>query len=61
MPENIYTVKEVSAILKVPDATIERLVHTKKISHFKVSGKVRISEKHIQDYLKNIEVAPNDI
>ena len=60
MPENIFTIKEAAALLKVPDKTVENLVREKRLNHFKIKGKTRISDSQIQEYLKSVEVAAGD-
>lgn len=57
MCENIFTVKEATALLKVPESTLLRLLSAKKIEHFKISNKVRISEAHINNYLESVKVS----
>jgi len=60
MPENIFTIKEAAALLKVPDKTVENIIREKKLSHFKIKGKTRISDSQIQEYLKSVAVVRED-
>ena len=57
MSDNIFTLKEVVAILKVPENTIKALLSTNELNHFKIRGKVRVSETHINTYLASVEVS----
>lgn len=56
MCENIFTVKEAMAILKVPETTVLMLLKTQAMEHFKVRNKIRISETHISNYLESVKV-----
>jgi len=56
MSENIFTKKEVEALLRVSEATVRNLITNKKIEHFKVSGKVRISQSQLDAYLESTKV-----
>lgn len=56
MCANIFTIKEVEAILKINDKQVRNLLTFNKLEYFKVSGKVRISEEHIDSYLKSVKV-----
>lgn len=54
MKENIFTLKEVSAILEIPQDRILSLIDSKKLEHFKVGKKIRVSETHLSSYLKSV-------
>lgn len=59
MRENIFTLKEVVALMKVTENTVLRLLHTGKLEHFKISGKIRVSESHIDRYLESASKKTN--
>ncbi|MBE0498595.1 MAG: helix-turn-helix domain-containing protein [Campylobacterales bacterium] len=58
MCANIFTKKEVESLLKVSVNTVNSLIASKKLEHFKVNGKVRVSEDQIKNYLNSVEVTP---
>jgi len=48
----LLTVKELSEILKVSEATIYRWVHYDFIPHIKIGGAVRFDEEAVQKWLR---------
>lgn len=53
MRKNLFTLKEVTAILKASETTVLNLINTHKLEHYKVGNKIRVSELHITNYLKS--------
>jgi len=60
MCKNYFTKKEVEALLKISQKTLESLMTRGKIEYFKINGRVRISEAQIDCYIKanTVEVIP---
>lgn len=56
MNDNIFTLKETAALLKVTENTISRLLSSKKLEHFKISGKIRVSQTQLNSYLDSVKV-----
>ncbi len=53
MAENIYTVKEVAEILKVSERQVWRYIESGKLKKISLSPKtIRVSEKDLQDFIK---------
>jgi len=57
MCANIFTIKEVESILKINEKAVRHLLNIKKLEHFKVSGKIRVSENQIDEYLESVKVS----
>jgi excisionase family DNA binding protein len=51
--ENLFTIKQVSFILKVHPLTIRRYIKEKKLTAVKIGGAVRITEDQLQKFQKN--------
>lgn len=51
--ENLLTVKEVAAILKMSPQTIYDWVYSKKINYVKIFSEIRFYEKDIKDIMNN--------
>ena len=60
MCTNIFTKKEVQAILKISIDTLEKLLSSGDIEHFVVGSRVRISEEQLDNYLQSTKKKPND-
>jgi excisionase family DNA binding protein len=54
--ENLFTIKQVSYILKVHQLTVRRYIRDKKLAAIKVGGNVRIKEEELQKFQKNYSV-----
>ena len=44
MCPNIFTKKEAEELLRISTQTLEKLLSKREIEHFKINGRVRISE-----------------
>ena len=53
MPDDVLTLKEVAAYLKVTERTIYRMVGDRKIPAFKVGGSWRFKLSEINDWIKS--------
>ena len=47
----LYTKKEAADVLRVGVRTLERMIQTGEIEAYRVKGSIRVSDKHIEDYL----------
>ncbi|MDQ7067759.1 MAG: helix-turn-helix domain-containing protein [Sulfurimonas sp.] len=56
MSSNIFTLKEVQAILKMSELVVRKLVNAQKIEHFKINGRIRISEEHLDRFLESTRI-----
>jgi len=54
--ENLYTIKQVSFILKVHQLTIRRYIREKKLEAVKIGGAVRINDEQLQQFQKKYSV-----
>ncbi len=54
--DNLFTIKQVSYILKVHQLTVRRYVREKKLTAVKIGGAVRIREEELQKFQKNYSV-----
>jgi excisionase family DNA binding protein len=54
--ENLFTIKQVSFILKVHPLTVRRYITSKKLTAVKIGGAVRIQEDQLQKFQKNYSV-----
>ena len=54
----IYTVKEVAALLKVSPRTVERLVTRQQLRAVHVGQRLRIRAEHLEAYLHDAEGEP---
>ena len=52
MPDDVLTLREVAAYLKVTDRTIYRMVGNRKIPAFKVGGSWRFRLLEIDEWIK---------
>lgn len=51
--EELYTVEEVAALLKLKEETVTKLIRQKKLPGFKVTGgSWRVSEKDLKAYIE---------
>ena len=57
MRENLFTLKEIEAKLQMSKSVVEKLVTNKKIEHYKINGRVRVSESHFNDFLERSRVS----
>jgi excisionase family DNA binding protein len=55
--DNLFTIKQVSFILKVHPLTVRRYIKDKKLTAVKVGGAVRIQEEQLQKFQKNYSVS----
>ena len=53
--ENVYTMEEVSKIIKMPERTVKMHVDNGNIKFCKIGKHVRIMESHIEEFLKKYE------
>ncbi|WP_373070668.1 helix-turn-helix domain-containing protein [Sulfurimonas sp.] len=53
MKKNLFTIKEVSVILNIPEVTVLDLISSHKLEYYKIDNKIRVSELHIVNYLKS--------
>jgi excisionase family DNA binding protein len=51
MPEVLYTLDEVAAMLKVSIKTVRRLIDDGKLKAIKIRGQLRIKQSDLDDYL----------
>ncbi len=54
--ETLFTIKQVSFILKVHPLTVRRYIRDKKLPAVKIGGAVRVSEEQLQKFQKNYSV-----
>jgi excisionase family DNA binding protein len=54
--ENLFTIKQVSYILKVHQLTVRRYIREKKLTAVKIGGAVRIREDDLQKFQKTYSV-----
>lgn len=59
MTDQILTIKEVAAYLKVHERTVYRLASKGEIPAFKVANSWRFKEEEIQSWIKTRTVAPS--
>jgi excisionase family DNA binding protein len=52
MSDQLYTIKEVQAMLKVSQATIYRMVYDGRLSHIKIGKLVRIPAEAIRELIE---------
>lgn len=50
MIENIFTVKEIEAILKKSQKDVSYLLRSKRLQYFRDNGKIRVKEKALNDF-----------
>lgn len=53
--DNLLSVKQVAFMLRVHPLTVRRYITTKRLRAVKVGGNVRIEEKALQDFHKDVE------
>jgi len=54
--DNLFTIKQVSYILKVHQLTVRRYIREKKLTAVKVGGAVRIRDEDLQKFQKSYSV-----
>jgi excisionase family DNA binding protein len=54
--DNLFTIKQVSYILKVHQLTVRRYIREKKLAAVKVGGNVRIKDEDLQKFQKSYSV-----
>lgn len=54
--ENLFTIKQVSFILKVHPLTVRRYIRDKKLVAVKIGGAVRVAEDQLQKFQKQYSV-----
>ncbi|MBU0732127.1 helix-turn-helix domain-containing protein [Patescibacteria group bacterium] len=52
LDESLLTVSQVAKLLNLSKTTIYRLVETRQIPHYRISGSLRFSRKEIEEYLR---------
>ncbi len=51
MCPNIFTKKEAEELLRISTQTLEKLLSKREIEHFKINGRVRISEDALNAFI----------
>jgi excisionase family DNA binding protein len=59
--ENLFTIKQVSFILKVHPLTVRRYIRDKKLAAIKIGGAVRISDTEMQKFQKQYSVGEKNM
>jgi excisionase family DNA binding protein len=59
--ENLFTIKQVSFILKVHPLTIRRYIRDKKLEAMKIGGAVRVSDDQLQKFQKKYSVGEKSV
>lgn len=50
--DNLFTIKQVSYILKVHELTVRRYIREKKLAAIKIGGNVRVKDEDLQKFQK---------
>lgn len=53
-----YRIGQIAERLDLAYHTVWRLVKTGRLGHYRVGGSIRISEAHLQSYLRSVEHKP---
>jgi excisionase family DNA binding protein len=54
--DNLYTIKQISFILKVHQLTVRRYIKEKKLEAVKIGGAVRVSDQQLEQFQKKYSV-----
>jgi excisionase family DNA binding protein len=58
--QELFTIQEVAAKLKLSVSTLYRYVETGKMQHKKINRKIRFTNSHINDFLSIIDSKGDD-
>jgi len=56
--DTLLSVRQVAYILKVHPLTIRRYINEKRLKAIRVGGNIRIAEKELQDFQRDVTSAP---
>jgi len=56
--ENIFTLKEVEAILNKPTKSVKHLFKTHRLEYFRDNGSIRVSENHLNNFFRLVGLEP---
>ena len=59
IPKTLFTIQEVAQMLQVSVDHIYHLTSKREIQHYKIGGKVRMSQRQIDDYIESRLVKSN--
>jgi excisionase family DNA binding protein len=59
--ENLFTIKQVSFILKVHPLTVRRYIKEKKLEAVKIGGAVRVKDEQLQKFQKQYSVGEKNV